>query len=401
MQITCIECGEHHPPLATFGCDTCGGLLTITYDDPLNPERIRAGRSLFERYGERLPSEGSAAGVEGDTPLIRADALAAELGIEATVYLKDERRNPTGSFKDRGLAPAVSLASEQGASAVLAASTGNAAAATAHYAARAGLECYLLVEASAPAGKLVEPRAYGARTVRVEGLFDGGEADLAALLGELATVLEAHLVFSYRPFNPTVAEGVKTISYETAEALGWAAPEVVITATGGGDNLWAQYRGYQELEGAGLVDDTPRLVAAQAAGAAPIVEAIESGADRTPTLDAVDTVASGISAPFGGSHAIQAIRASGGTAVGVTDDELLDGEAVTAATTGVWAEPASATVIPALERLATGGWIDPDETVVLTITGSGYKHTAPFLDRLPSIPTTARDVQAVANALDR
>jgi threonine synthase len=400
MQLACTECGEPYPPTATFGCTVCSGPLGVEYDDPLDPDAIAAGGTLFEKYGARLPSRGSVAGVEGDTPLVRADRLADELGIEATVHVKDERRNPTGSFKDRALAPAVSLAAESGERAVLTASSGNAAAACAHYAARAGLPCYLLVEATAPADKLVEPLAYGARTVRVEGLFEGGEAELASLLRALADRLDAYPTFAYRPFNPVVEAGVKTVSYEVAEALDWTAPNVVVTATGGGDNLAAQHRGHRELREAGLVAETPRMVAAQAAGASPVVDAVETGADAPVPQDATDTVASGIDAPFAGRHAVVAIRESGGTAVGVTDDALLDGEAALARTAGIWAEPASAVVVPALAELAETGVVGPDDTVVLTVTGSGHKHVAPFRERLPALATVERSPDAVAEAFD-
>lgn len=398
MRLICSRCGDENPPTATFGCDSCGGPLEVEYERPLSRDSIEDGGTLFDRYGERLPSAGSVAGIEGDTPLLPGDALVASLDGQSTVYLKDERRNPTGSFKDRALAPAISLAAETDCDAVLTASTGNAAAACAHYAARAGLACYLLVTDAAPEHKLIEPRAYGARTVRVRGLFDGGEDALATLLETLSKRLDAYCTFAYRPFNPVLEEGVKTVAYEVAEALDWTAPDVVVTATGGGDNLSAQYRGYRELRDAGLIDAVPRMVAAQTAGASPVVDAVEAGTDTPVAQDGTDTVASGIDAPFAGAHALTAIRESGGTAVAVTDDALIKGEATLARTTGVWAEPASSVVVPALEELVVNGWIEPDETVALTVTGSGYKHTEPFADQLAAIETVERDPDQVAAA---
>lgn len=399
MYVQCSECGEPHPPTATFGCRVCDGSLSIRYDALISLDDIAAGGTLFDRYGKRLPSRGSVAGIEGNTPLIRADVLAADLSVESAVYVKDERRNPTGSFKDRAFAPAVSLANETGQEAVLTASTGNAAAACAHYAAHAELPCYLLVAGDAPQHKLVEPLAYGARTVRVDGLFDGGEDALAELLSTLSGRLSAYCAFAYRPFNPVLEEGIKTVSYEVAESLDWAAPDVVITATGGGDNLAAQFRGYVELRDAGLIDSVPRMVAAQAAGASPVVTAMETGADAPVPQEMTDTVASGIDAPFAGAHAVETVRESGGMALGVSDEALLDGEQTLARTTGVWAEPASAVVVPALVDLVEDGWIDPDETVVLTVTGSGYKHVEPFHSRLADVPSIERDPNAVAAAL--
>jgi len=401
MHVVCPACSERHPPTATFGCANCGGPLAVTYEAPLDRERIETGRTLFEKYGNRLPSNGSAMGIEGGTPLIRADGLAAALDVEATLYLKDERRNPTGSFKDRALGPTVSLAAESGETAVVTASSGNAAAACAHYAARAGLDCYLLVEETVPAGKLTEPRAYGAEVVRVTDLFEGGEAALGDLLGDLAETLDAHLAFAYEPFNPVVGEGVKTVSYEVTEQLVWTAPDVVVTATGGGDNLAAQHRGYVELIEAGLVDQVPRMVAAQAAGAAPVTEAIDRDLDVPPFVEHPDTLASGISAPFAGAHALDAIRESGGTAVAVSDEALVEGAALMARTTAVWPEPSSATVVPVVAELAARGDLDPDDVVVLTVTGSGHKHVEPFEATLADVPTVARDPVAVAAALGR
>lgn len=398
MPVVCADCGHAHPATATFGCVACGGALTVAYDAVPDRETIEAGDTLFEKYGGHLPSAGSAAGDEGGTPLLRADALAADLAIDATVYLKDERRNPTGSFKDRALAPVVSLAAENGETAVLTASSGNAAAACARYAARADIDCYLLVDDDAPAHKLVEPLAYGAEAVRVADLFAGGEAALADLLGGLADRLDAYLAFAYRPFNPVAMEGVRTVSYEAAEALDWTAPDVVVTATGGGDNLAAQYRGYAELLEADLVDDVPRMVAAQAAGAAPVVRGLEAGAHEPATIDEPDTVASGIGAPFAGRHAIDAIRESGGTGVAVSDEALVAAVTRLARVQGVWPEPSSATVVPALERLAEQGEVGPDDTVVLTITGSGYKHTEPVDPALPEVASVERDVGEVEEA---
>ena len=400
MDLHCRDCRSAYPSGTLFRCRECDGILEAAYDDPLDVDRIEGGGTLFEKYGKRLPSSGSVAGDEGGTPLLRADALADAIGVPATVYLKDERRNPTGSFKDRALAPAVSLAAETDHEAVVTASTGNAAAACARYAARAGLDCYVLVEERAPAKKLLEPRVYGADVVRVSELFGGGEAALATLLDAVADRLDAFLAFAYQPFNPVLAEGVKTISYEVAEVLAFEAPDVVVTATGGGDNLAAQYRGYRELRDAGLTDRVPRMVGAQASGAAPLATAVEAG-ERSPVeIDDPATVASGISAPFAGRHGLDAIRESGGTAVGVDYDALVEAVTIASETVGVWPEPASATVVPALEALEEQGAVSSDDVVVLTVTGSGHKHTEPVEARLAAVPTAARDANAIGDALE-
>lgn len=395
MQIACTECGETHPATATFDCQACDGPLVPEYDRPLDPDRIATGEGLFEKYGQRLPSGGSAAGIEGDTPLLPAEGLAAALGVEAKIYLKDERRNPTNSFKDRAFAPTISLAAEAGAGAVLTASSGNAATACAHYAARAGLDCYLLVEEEAPAGKLLEPRAYGADIVRIPDLFAGSERAFGEFLGEVGDRLDAYVAFAYNPFNPVPLEGIKTISYEVAEALDWTVPDIHISATGGGDNLAAQHRGYVELREAGLVDRVPRMVAAQAEGAAPIVRGLEAGGRTPVAIEHPETIASGISAPFASRRAMTAVRESNGTAVGVSGEAMIDGERVLSRTEGIWPEPASAAVIPALVELAERDEVGAEDTVVLTITGSGHKHTEPFEETLPPVETVAQDPDAV------
>ncbi|MFC3958793.1 threonine synthase [Halovivax cerinus] len=399
MRLECLRCGRQASRTDTVGCDACGGALSVRYDATLDPDRIAAGETLFERYGDRLPSAGSVAGIEGETPLVRADRLASSLDVDATVYVKDERRNPTSSFKDRAYAPAVSLAAEEGEEAVVTASTGNAAAACALYAARADLPCYLLVAGNAPAHKLTEPLAYGARAVRVDGLFDGGEVTLIDTLEAVADQLGAYLAFAYRPFNPVLEEGIKTISYEVAEALEWTSPDVVVTATGGGDNLVAQHRGFRELHEAGLVETTPRMVAAQAAGASAVVDAIERDAESPIPPSTTDTVASGIDATFASDRVVEVIRESGGTAIAVSDEALLDGERTLAKTTGVWAEPASAVVVPVLTELAARGTIGSGDVVVLTVTGSGHKHVEPFEPRLPTVERVDCDPDAVASAL--
>lgn len=398
MHLQCHSCATTYPPTTVFRCRECDQPFHPVYDTQLDPARIAAGDSLFEKYDNRLPSDGTLAGDEGDTPLLRARELEATLGIEATVYLKDERRNPTGSFKDRAYAPALSLAAESGHDAVLTASTGNAAAACARYAARGELDCHLLVDDEVPAGKLTEPSVYGADVVRVTDLFAGGRETQERVLGAVAERLDAYLAFAFHPVNAVVGEGIKTISYEVVEQLD-SAPDVVMTATGGGDNLAAQYRGYRELAEAGIVDETPRMVAAQAAGAAPLVEAVERGASTPTAVDNPDTIASGIDAPFAGQHGLDAIRDSEGTAVGIADEAIVDAVTTLARTEAVWAEPASATVVPVLAELGERGIVGAADTVVLTITGSGHKHTEPVKQSLPTIPTVECDPGTIADAV--
>lgn len=399
MEIRCIDCGTIQETLATFNCHECGGSLIADYEKPLDPSKFSKGTTLFEKYGERLPSEGTVAGVEGDTPIITSKRLAREFNTQTSLHLKVEGHNPTNSFKDRALAPAVSLAKEQGETAVFIASSGNAAGACAHYAARAEMDCYLLVEESAPEEKLIQPRAYGANALRANGLFDGDEATLARKLADLAERLDAYMVFPYRPFNPIVMEGVKTISYEVVEQLG-TSPDVVVTPCAGGDNLSAQYRGYVELQQADVIDEVPRMVVVQPEGAPPLVEAIQQGSEN-PISGAVDTIASGINAPFADPHALEAIRRSSGTGIAVSDDEILEWTVRTAKLTGVWPEVASAAVMPGFKELVERGEIGPHEDVVLTITGNGRNNLGPQLDRLPQVSTADFEPEGIVEAFGR
>jgi len=399
MELRCLSCETAYPPTTQFRCRTCNGQLTATYETPLQRARIVSGETMFEKYGQRLPSQGSVAGDEGGTPLVRAAKLEDRLDLPGTIYLKDERRNPTRSFKDRAFAPAISLAAESDFDAVLTASTGNAAAACARYSARADLDCYVLVEESVPDGKLVEPRAYGATVVRVPCLFTGGRAQQERLLEAIADRVDAYLAFAYQPFNAVVGEGVKTISYEVAEHLD-GVPDIVVTATGGGDNLAAQHRGYEELRAAGIRSSVPRMVAAQADGAAPLVEAVETDAPAPSEIENPSSIASGINTAFAGQHGLDAIRESSGTAIGVTDEQLIDGIEALAETVGVWPEPSSAAVVSALAELADRGQLHADDDVVLTITGSGHKHTEPIEGRFDPVPVVSCEPDAIADAFD-
>lgn len=396
MELCCTQCGAI-ADVAAARCGTCDGHLAVRYDQRLRKSRIEAHDTLFGKYPDHLPSNGSLAGAEGNTPLIRATELAEAVGTGARVLIKDERRNPTNSFKDRAFAPVLSFVVEHDIPAVVTASTGNAAAASAHYAARGGVDCKLLVGSHVPREKLTEPLLYGAQVVRVDDLFDQPEASFDRFLLETADRLDGFLALAHRPLTPLAMEGVKTISYEVAEQLDWDAPDVVVTPVGGGDNLAAQHKGYVELQASGLIDRPPRMIGVQASGAAPLARAVEDGLDETPYVDP-ETVASGIKAAFTGRHAIEAIRESGGTAVAVSDDRIVAGERTLAEMTGIWAEPAAAAVVPALEALVADEQVTDADTVVLTVTGSGHKDPAPIYGTLPSLAEVPFDIDAVVTA---
>lgn len=399
MILHCRECQADVPDTLAYACPSCGGQLEAVFPKTLRKERIINNETLFERYSESIPSNGSLLGSEGETPLKPAEKLPGALGIDADVYIKDERRNPTNSFKDRALGPTLSLASENGKDAVLTASTGNGAAACAHYATRGDMDCYLLLDEKTPREKVAEPLLYGAEALRVTDLFSLEGEKFRELLVAVADELGTYLAVANQLFSPLPIEGVKTISYEVVRQLGWEPPDVVITPVGGSDNLVAQYRGYREMQDAGFIDSVPRMVGVQAAGAAPLVEALNCE-DGVAVLVEPETIASGINVPFTTQDAVDAVLQTGGTAIAVDDESILNGERTLAATEGVWAEPASSVVVPALEKLAAENGIQPGETAVLTVTGSGHKNTAPVYEQLSPLKTVALDVDEIVNTID-
>ncbi len=298
-------------------------------------------RPLLERYRERLPVDSSTPVVslgEGSTPLLPAPRISERLGVQ--VYLKWEGANPTGSFKDRGMTVAISRALEQGAQAVVCASTGNTAASAAAYAARAGLQALVLQPAGAVAfGKLAQASALGARVLEVRGSFDDGLSAARALADRGTHVLVNSL-------NPDRLEGQKTAAFEIVEELG-SAPDVLALPYGGGGNLCAYWRGFSEAAAG-----KPRILAAEAS-------------ERATTVASAIRITS----PAHADGAARAIRASDGTLVSLDDEEIIRAWYELARSEGVFCEPASAAGIAALAH--TG--LEPGTRVVCVVTGHGLK----------------------------
>jgi|SRR5580658_516713 threonine synthase len=321
---------------------------------------------------------------EGGTPLLPAPALSEQTGCE--VYLKVEGMNPTGSFKDRGMTVAVSLAAARGARTVICASTGNTSASAAAYAARAGLDCLVLVPSGKIAlGKLAQALAYGARLVQVDGNFD----DCLELVRKLAVTHPVEVVNSV---NPDRLEGQKTAAFEVIGALG-RAPDVHCLPVGNAGNIAAYWLGYRESLAAGRSARTPRMFGFQAAGAAPIVLG-------QPVLNPV-TVASAIRIGNPASWALaEAARdESGGLIDTVTDEQILDAYRFLAAREAVFGEPASAAGVAGLLQSAKNGTIEPGSVVVCTITGTGLKDLDTATKGLPEPRVISADAAAAAAQL--
>lgn len=359
-------------------CRSCGRPLLARYHLEEVRRSVRredlAGRQpTLWRYHELLPVRDSSqvrSLGEGFTPLIPSCRLGPELGM-TSLFIKDESRNPTGSFKARGLCVAMSRAQELGVRQVAVPSAGNAGSAAAAYAARAGMSAHVFMPSDVPEPFLWECRAYGADVHLVEGLITecGRKAE------------EEARRFGWFPLStlrePYRIEGKKTMGFEIAEQLGWQLPDVILYPTGGGTGLIGLWKSFEELKGLGWAEGLPpRMVAVQAAGCAPIVRAFEAEEEFARPWENARTVAAGlrVPSPLGDSLMLHALRDSHGTAVAVGDEELLHGQKELAQKEGVCACPEGGATVAALQHLLRSGWISSQERVVLFNTGTGLKY---------------------------
>lgn len=373
MKIACSVCGSEEEWGAFGRCRFCDGILQPQYgDEEIARLRLIEPGPGIDRYRSLLPITGPLASLgEGDTPLVASRRLGPSLGLRRLLF-KNEGRNPSGSFKDRAGVVAARLAVEAGKKGLVTASTGNSAAAAATYCAASGISCLILLEPGNPPTKTRQILASGAAVIPVEGVFAHGQKGTQALIDQVADSLDFYPAFVWAPVNPYVLEGIKTVSYEVVARLG-RAPDVVVCPVGGGDNLAAQWRGYVELQRAGLIDRLPRMVAVQSVAAAPLIRAYQAGADRVAAIDNPHSRLSGLNVPFTGEHALAAVRESKGTCIAVDDDEAFDMQARLAREEGVWAEPASSATVAALPHLLERGYVGPEETIVCFLSGAGWK----------------------------
>jgi threonine synthase len=345
-------------------------------------------RGLIERYRDRLPVTDATPVVtlhEGNTPLVPAPVLSQRVG--ADVYLKVEGANPTGSFKDRGMTVAISKAAEEGAQAVICASTGNTSASAAAYAVRAGMVCAVLVpQGKIALGKMSQALAHGARLLQVEGNFD----DCLQLARELSENYPVALVNSV---NPARIEGQKTAAFEIVDTLG-DAPDLHVLPVGNAGNISAYWRGYVEYAGDGTASHTPRMWGFQAAGSAPIVH---GAAVSHPSTIAT---AIRIGNPASWASAVTARDESGGLIEAVTDRDILRAYRLLSTQEGVFVEPASAASVAGLLQLHAAGRLEPGQTVVCTVTGHGLKDPDWAIAGAPAPVTIPADAKAAADLLN-
>jgi threonine synthase len=380
--LECSACLTTYAATALMNLCTCGAPLLARYR--LEEAAAALDRNRFEgqtlwRYHAMLPVQ-SAAGVvslgEGMTPLLRAERLGKRLGLNH-LYIKDESLNPTGSFKARGLALAIARAAELGVTRVAIPSAGNAGGATAAYAARAGLESYVFMPRDVPRAFIVECQVNGAHVELVDGLITDAGRRVAAGREEYGWFDLSTLKEPYR------VEGKKTMGYELAEQFDWELPQVIIYPTGGGTGLIGMWKSFDEMEALGWIDShRPRMVSVQAAGCAPIVRAFESGATRAEPWQNAATMAAGLRVPsaVGDALMLRALRDSEGTAVAVSEEEILWGVKEIGQSEGLFVCPEGGAALAGIRRLVEQGWIDREERVVLFNTGSGLK----YLDALPA-----------------
>ena len=368
--LACIECGETFAPFddIRYTCDDCDGLLEVRYGDLPTFEAFEGEGSGVWRYHAALPFDVGVTLPEGNTPLHEVPRIEESAGVDS-LRVKHEGMNPTGSFKDRGMTVGVRVAQEVGVDRLACASTGNTSAALAAYGARAGLETLVLLPAGkVAAGKIAQASLHKARILEVDGNFD----QCLDIVQDLAQRGEAYLLNSLNPFR---LEGQKTIGLEIMEehyADYGEYPDRIVLPVGNAGNTAALYKCFRELVKAGAIteDQIPKITGAQAEGAAPMVEAIEEGYDETRRWEDVETRATAIRIgnPVNAPKALPGIRATGGTAVAVSDEEITEAQRELAGE-GVGVEPASAASIAGLHKLREEGVVEDDESVVCLTTG--------------------------------
>jgi threonine synthase len=378
LGLRCRECGTEYQLQATHVCEMCFGPLDVAYDYDairrvISRDRIEAGPPSMWRYRDLLPVGPEAQLVtlgEGFTPLVKADRLGAELGLR-NLYLKNDSMNPTNSFKDRVVSVAISWARAHGFETIGCASTGNLANAVAAYAARAGLECFVFMPNDLEEGKVVATAVFEPNLIAVRGNYDDVNRLCSQLLEELPW---AFCNINIRPFY---AEGSKTLTFETAEQLGWKLPDEIVVPIGSGCQFVRHRRAAQELIELGLVDDRselPSLTAAQALGCAPAYNAWAAGTDRVAPVRP-DTIARSIAIgnPSDGTYVVRIARETGGVVEAVTEEEIVDAVRLLARTEGIFTEPAGGVTVGVLAKLAKAGRWNGDEVIVAYITGHGLK----------------------------
>ncbi len=387
--LECGRCSKIYDADVPQGFCVCGAPLLARYDlkavrNAIKPSEIAPRLPNLWRYHELLPvrlQESVVSFGEGMTPLTEMGEFGASLSL-SRLFTKDEGLLPTGTFKARGAAVGISRAKELGIKRVAMPTNGNAGAAWASYAARAGMESLVVMPADAPEIARAECAIAGSRLYLVDGLIgDAGAISAGAVANQGYTDVST-LKEPYR------LEGKKTMGLELYEQLGWRVPDVILYPTGGGVGLIGIYKALQEcIELGWLVEKIPRLVAVQATGCAPIVKAWEQRAEASLAWENASTVAFGINVPkaLGDFLVLQALYGSGGCAIAVTDDEILRSQSAVARMEGMFICPEGAACFAAVEKLSQSGWLNPTDEIVVINTGTGIKYPDTVQVEIPTL----------------
>jgi len=366
--LSCFLCGKTYDWNRLINTCECGKPLKAEYDlspSTLSRDALKDRQPTLWRYREVLPPCEPVSLGEGMTPLFHTPRLGERW------YVKDEGLNPTASFKARGMTTAVSMARHLGVKKLAVPSAGNAAGAMSAYAAKAGMEAHVFVPKDTPRACVLECEILGAHVTLIDGLI----TDCAAEVGRRKEV-EGWFDLSTLK-EPYRAEGKKTMGYELAEQMSWKLPDAIIYPTGGGTGLVGMWKAFDEMERMGWIgSDRPKMISVQAAGCAPIVRAFQNGERFAAEFENAHTEASGLRVPraIADFVMLDLIRASGGTAIAVTDDEMIAAAKEMARTTGVFAAPEGGATLVAARKLSESGVLKPTDTVVLFNTGSGLKY---------------------------
>ena len=394
--LTCHLCGKTYRLEALWVCSECLGPLEVSYDyaavrGVMTRELIESRPRSLWRYQELLPVVEPKTGFySGFTPLVRAHRLARELGV-AELYIKDDSVNhPTFSYKDRVVSVAATRAVELGFPVFGCASTGNLAGSVAAHAARLGLPCYVFIPHDLEPNKVLGAAIYGPTVVAVEGNYDD--------VNRLCTQIADRYGWGFANINlrSYYAEGAKTMGFEIVEQLGWRYPDHVVSPVAGGTLLPRIYKGMREMRDIGLAEGRlPKIHAAQPAGCAPVVRALEAG-QEFPDLVKPNTIAKSLAIgnPADGFQVVRVVNETGGAGAMVSDEEILDAIQLLAATEGIFTEPAGGTTLAATRALIARGTIKPDESVVVCVTGNGLKTAEVMSDRVEKPMRIGRSLSA-------
>ncbi|HEY2461568.1 MAG TPA: threonine synthase [Candidatus Acidoferrum sp.] len=376
LGLECSACGKQYDASVEQHLCTCGKPLLARYDlrraaTTLTLKNLQNRPRTLWRYSEVLPDGEIVTLGEGMTPLVATRRLGTSMGLR-NLYVKDEGLNPTGSFKARGMAAAITRAKQLGAKALATPTAGNAGGALAAYAAAAGLPAVIVMPADTPSANVMECHAFGATVVKLNGLI----SDCGKYVAERKDREGWYDVSTLK--EPYRVEGKKTMGYELWEQFGGKLPDVILYPTGGGVGLIGMCKAFDEMQEMGWIGaERPRMVVVQAEGCAPIVKAWNENKAAAEFFPNAATLASGlrVPGPLGDLLVLKGMRQTKGTALSVTDDEMMAAGKELASLEGIFAAPEGAATVIGARKLAASGWIKPEETVVLFNTGMGYKYS--------------------------